>query len=52
MQRALSSSYAPDQSDGNYLPLVEDLRSLFDRYAEDGQLRMPNYTAFYWGVLE
>lgn len=52
LQRALSSSYAPDQSDGNYLPLVEDLRSLFDRYAEDGQLRMPNYTAFYWGVLE
>ncbi len=52
LQRALSSSYAPGEDDESYLPLANALRALFDRYAEDGRLRMPNYTAAYWGKAE
>ena len=52
LNRNLSSSYAPKEGEETFLPFVEDLKKLFDRYASGGTLCMPNVTAIYWGNLE
>ncbi len=52
LNRNLSSSYAPKEGEENFLPFIEDLKKLFDRYASGETLCMPNVTAIYWGNLE
>lgn len=49
--RNLSSSYAPRPDAPQYRPFVEELGALFDRYAENGQLRWNNATRCYSGRL-
>lgn len=44
-----SASYAPKESEINYLPYIAELRELFDQCNKDGKLIMPNLTRSYTG---
>ena len=49
LQRNLSSSYSLKQGEEGYEDYLEALSALFDQYAQDGVLRVPNETAAFWG---
>lgn len=46
--RALSSSYALTEADENYQDFVAELGELFDRFAVDGLIRIPQETVLYY----
>lgn len=45
--RLLSSSYAPQPGHPQYAPMMQDLRTLFDRHQRDGQIVFPYVTLVY-----
>lgn len=47
--RNLSASYAPKPADAAYGGYVAALRALFEKYAENGRVCMPNFTQCYIG---
>lgn len=47
--RSLSSSYAPLTGHPNYEPLVNELRQLFDTYADNGRIHFLYTTRVYYG---
>lgn len=49
LQRNLSASYSLKEGEEGYREYLDALGALFDRYARDGLLRVPNETAAYWG---
>lgn len=51
IKRMLSSSYAPAQEDPAALAFAEEFGRLFDRYADDGTITLPNSTVAYIGAL-
>jgi SAM-dependent methyltransferase len=50
--RLLSSSYAPREGQPAYRPMVEALRALFDRHADNGRVAMLYDTHLYLGRLD
>ncbi len=51
IERALSSSYAPRHGDASYRPFLAALETLFEQYAHDDVLQMPNETVIYTGTV-
>ena len=51
ISRSLSGSYSLKQGDDRYEEYLAALRGLFDRYAQDSILTMPNKTVAYIGSL-
>lgn len=51
IERALSSSYSPRESDTNYERFLEEMEKLFLRYAQDDRVRYPQNTIVYAGKL-
>ncbi|QDH21137.1 class I SAM-dependent methyltransferase [Saccharibacillus brassicae] len=49
--RLNSSSYAPAPGHPRYEPMMEELRRLFDRTEQDGQVFFEYETEIYWGTL-
>ncbi len=50
--RLLSSSYAPNEDNPNYLPMLEDLKNIFDKYKHKGVICFEYITEAYLNVLE
>lgn len=48
VRRALSSSYALTETDEHYEAFVAELGKLFDLYAVDGLITMPQETVLYF----
>lgn len=51
IERALSSSYSPRESDTNYERFLEEMEKLFLRYAQDDRVRYLHNTIVYAGKL-
>ncbi|CAH1199235.1 tRNA 5-carboxymethoxyuridine methyltransferase [Paenibacillus plantiphilus] len=49
--RLLSSSYSPEPGDHNYEPMIQELRSLFDRNKQDGKVSFDYETELFWGEI-
>ncbi|HXF24213.1 MAG TPA: class I SAM-dependent methyltransferase [Gemmatimonadaceae bacterium] len=49
--RLLSSSYTPTASHPGYLPMLRELRRIFDEYAEDGSVTIQYDTDIYFGHI-
>lgn len=49
--RLLSSSYAPNLSHPNHIPMMRELESIFKKYSSDGQIEMLYDTTLYFGKL-
>lgn len=49
--RLLSASYAPQRGDARYKPMIDRLRRIFKRHAEDGVFRFEYRTRIYHGPL-
>ena len=49
--RNLSASYALKEGDEQYSAYVTELESLFDKYAVNGTVTMPNFTQSYIGLV-
>jgi SAM-dependent methyltransferase len=49
--RNLSASYAPKESDRNFLPYIGELKELFHKYSKDKILILPNFTQSYAGKI-
>ena len=49
--RCLSSSHSPKPGEENYDAYMAEVDRIFDQYAEDGRLHMPNRTTVYSGIL-
>jgi SAM-dependent methyltransferase len=49
--RLLSSSYAPAAGHANHEPMLAELRRVFDRHAESGQVRIEYDTHVYYGQM-
>ncbi|NHK31837.1 MAG: class I SAM-dependent methyltransferase [Asgard group archaeon] len=49
--RLLSSSYVPLENDPNYLPLISDLKVIFDKYQIDNQVKFEYLTMMYYGQM-
>jgi SAM-dependent methyltransferase len=49
--RLLSSSYAPAAGDPRHEPMMAELRAIFDRHQQDGQVAFEYDTQVYWGQL-
>ena len=49
--RLLSSSYAPMQGHPKYVPMLKDLRRVFDQYTKNGRVSMDYVTRVYFGRL-
>ncbi len=49
--RLESSSYAPEPGQPNFRPLMDELRRVFDRYQQDGQVAFLYDTHMYYGKL-
>lgn len=52
IRRSLSGSYSLKVGDARYQEYIGELEKLFDEYAEDGVLKMPNQTVAYIGKIE
>ena len=52
IKRMLSASYGLRESDDGYGGFIDALTGLFERYAENGRLRIPNHTLAYFGKAE
>lgn len=51
IDRSLSASYALVEGDRQYYTLVEKLANLFDAFAEDGKVIVPNESVLYYGTI-
>lgn len=51
IKRMLSSSYSPREWNANYTAFVSELNALFDKFAENDILLVPNNTYLYVGTL-
>jgi ubiquinone/menaquinone biosynthesis C-methylase UbiE len=49
--RVLSSSYSPDENNERYAPLIAELESLFERFQENGKVRLSYDTRIIYGQL-
>jgi SAM-dependent methyltransferase len=49
--RLLSSSYIPKQGAANYEPMLERLRTIFDKHAKDGHINFGYITKVYMGKV-
>jgi len=49
VQRMLSASYGLRGTDPGYAEFLSELTALFEKYAENGRLRIPNHTLAYFG---
>ena len=49
--RLLSASYIPSKQEANYNLMLEDLRSLFNKHANNGKLLLKNTTQIYLGKI-
>ena len=49
--RLLSSSYAPGEGDPRYVPMLRELRHLFDAHHDNGHVGMEYVTRMYFGRL-
>ncbi|MEK0317438.1 class I SAM-dependent methyltransferase [Cohnella sp. 56] len=49
--RLRSSSYTPVPGHPNYEPMLAELRAIFDRYQQDGQVSFDYETEIYWGEV-
>lgn len=49
--RLVSSSYAPQENDPQYAPMVAELRRLFDDTRENGEVEFRYDTQVYYGTL-
>ncbi len=49
--RLLSSSYAPEPGHPRHLPMLEELRAIFDRHQNNGKVTFKYDTAVYYGRL-
>lgn len=49
--RLLSSSYSPVPGDPSYEPMVNELREVFERNQQDGQVFFDYETEVYWGEV-
>lgn len=49
--RLLSSSYSPIPGDPNYEPMMSELRSLFDRSQQNGEISFDYETQVFWGEV-
>jgi SAM-dependent methyltransferase len=47
--RLLSSSYAPNEGQANYQPMLEDLKNIFDKYKKNGAISFEYATEVYAG---
>ncbi|MGH9513855.1 MAG: class I SAM-dependent methyltransferase [Terriglobales bacterium] len=50
--RLLSSSYAPQEGEPNYEPMLRELRRIFDENQENGHISLEYDTRVYYGHLE
>jgi len=50
INRNLSASYSLKETDENYSSFISELENLFNKYAENNLLSMPNETVWYWGI--
>lgn len=51
IDRSLSASYALVEGDRQYDTFVEKLANLFDAFAEDGKVIVPNESVIYYGTI-
>jgi SAM-dependent methyltransferase len=49
--RLRSSSYAPTEGHANYAPMMGELRKVFDKYQQNGSVRMEYFARVYFGKL-
>jgi ubiquinone/menaquinone biosynthesis C-methylase UbiE len=49
--RMRSSSYAPTETHANYVPMIAELRRIFDVYQQNGSVRMEYFARVYFGKL-
>ncbi|MBW8012879.1 MAG: class I SAM-dependent methyltransferase [Chloroflexi bacterium] len=49
--RLLSASFAPMQDHPNYTPMLAELRRIFDKYQDSGQVILEYNCELYWGRL-
>ncbi|WP_028563735.1 class I SAM-dependent methyltransferase [Paenibacillus pinihumi] len=49
--RLLSSSFIPEPGHPGYEPMIQELKTLFDRYEQDGQVTIDYETEVYWGEV-
>ncbi len=49
--RVLSSSYMPSESDQSYQPMIEELRALFAKHAENGKIKVSYDTNVFFTQL-
>jgi SAM-dependent methyltransferase len=49
--RLLSSSYTPGPGDPNYLPMLDELSVIFDKYHNEGKVTFDYVTQMYFGQL-
>ena len=50
--RLLSSSYAPPAGHPSHEPMLAELRRIFDRHQQEGEVAFDYDVAVYWGVLQ
>jgi len=50
--RLLSSSYVPAEGHPNYVPMINDLKELYDTYEENGLVLFEYDTKLYYGLLK
>ncbi len=50
--RLLSSSYAPGTGHPQHVPMLRELRNVFERHAENGRVRFDYKTRLYFGRLD
>ncbi len=49
--RSLSSSYSIREGDVKFENYLADIKKLFDKYAKDGTITVPNKSVLYWGII-
>jgi SAM-dependent methyltransferase len=49
--RLLSSSYAPDENNPNYFPMLKKLKEIFNKHKLNGTVRMKYTTEVYYGKI-
>jgi SAM-dependent methyltransferase len=50
--RLLSSSYAPDEKHPNYLPMLDELKKIFDSHQKNGKVEIKYITEVYCGKIK
>ncbi len=52
IKRMLSASYGLRETDPGYTEFLAALTALFEKYEENGRMRIPNYTLAYFGKMK